>query len=392
MNILIAPDSFKGSLSATEAAEAIRQGVKAVMPEAETVGLPLADGGEGTVEAMVTATQGRFLYTNATGPLGEQIEARWGILGDDVTAVIEMASVAGLSLVPPEKRNPLLTTTYGVGELIKAVLDAKCSKLIIGIGGSATNDGGAGMAQALGADLLDETGRSIGRGGGELAKVAKVSRENMDKRLTKLEIKIAADVNNPLCGPQGASVVYGPQKGATPEMVAGLDAGLHHYAEIIARDIGIDVLEQAGAGAAGGLGAGLMAFCYARLHSGVALVLEASNFAEYLQAADLVITGEGRLDEQMQFGKALAGLGALAKHANVPVLALAGMIDIDTEKLDELGIAAALPCPDRPLSEAEAMAQAADLLQGATERALRLLLLGKDLASKSLPACEDRKS
>ena len=380
MNIIIAPDSFKGSLPAAEATEAIRQGIRAVMPEAETVSLPLADGGEGTVEALVAATRGRFIKTKVLGPLGDPVEARWGMLGDDVTAVIEMAAASGLTLVPPEKRNPLVTTTYGTGELIRAALDAGCSKLIIGIGGSATNDGGAGVAQALGARLLDAEGKPIGWGGGALANLEKIRIEGIDERLPRLEVKVGSDVSNPLCGPEGASAVYGPQKGATPEMVETLDKALAHYAEVIARDLKVDVKNRPGAGAAGGLGAGLMAFLNAKLHSGVVLVLEATGFEEYLESADLVITGEGKIDSQIHYGKALAGVGALAKRHGVPVVAVAGAIDVDPDRLAEMGIVAVMPCASGPMPEAESIQRAAELVQEATERIMRLVLVGRQIA------------
>lgn len=376
MNILIAPDSFKGSLSAVEAMEAIKQGVKAILPDAETVSLPMADGGEGTVEALVTATRGQTRVTKVTGPLGEPVEAQWGILGDDVTAVIEMAAASGLPLVPEGRRNPLVTTTYGTGELIKAALDANCTKLIIGIGGSATNDGGAGMAQALGAELLDNSGRPIGRGGAALKSLDRIKLDGMDPRLSRLEVKIASDVSNPLCGPHGASAVYGPQKGASPETVEFLDQALAHYAEIVSRDIGIHVKDTMGAGAAGGLGAGLMAFLKAEMHRGVTLVLNAVGFDEYLQAADLVITGEGKIDSQIQFGKTLAGIGLLAQRYHVPVVAIGGAVDIDDETLQELGILVAEPCTTSPMTESNAMGLAAELVQDATERIMRLVVLG----------------
>jgi len=379
MNILIAPDSFKGSLSAADAVEAIRQGIRAIMPEAETVGLPLADGGEGTVEALVAATHGRFITTKVTGPLGDPVEARWGILGDDITGVIEMAAASGLPLVPPEKRNPLITTTFGTGQLILAALEAGCTKLIIGIGGSATNDGGAGMAQALGAELLDADGRPLARGGGALINLDKIRIDRMDSRLGRLEVKVASDVKNPLCGPEGAAAVFGPQKGATPEMVEQLDKALAHYAEVILRDLQLDVPNLSGAGAAGGLGAGLMVFLRAQLHRGVAIVLEAINFEEYLQAAHLVITGEGKLDSQTAFGKTLSGIGALAKKYDVPVVAIAGMIDIDAEELEELGISAAVTCLPGPMDENQAMANAAELVQDAAERVMQLIAVGAKL-------------
>jgi glycerate kinase len=382
MNIIIAPTAFKGSLTATEAAEAIRQGVRAVLPTAETVGLPLADGGEGTVEALVTATRGHLVNTKVTGPLGQPVEAWWGILGDDITGVIELAAASGLTLLPPELRNPLLTTTYGVGELIRAALDTGCTRIIIGLGGSATNDGGAGIAQALGAELLDDADRPISRGGAALAKLAKIRLDKLDSRLQKVQVLLAADVSNPLYGPQGAAAIYGPQKGATPDMVEVLDKALQHYAEVIERELKLEIASVAGAGAAGGAGAGLMVFLNARLHRGITLVLETLRFEEYLQAADLVITGEGKIDTQIQYGKAVAGVGSLAKRVGVPVVAVAGAVELDGESLEEFGIAAALPCENRPMSEAEAMQNAPELVQEATERLMRLVLTGDKISRR----------
>jgi glycerate 2-kinase len=382
MNIIIAPAAFKGSLSAVSAAEAIRQGVRAVLPIAEIVGLPLADGGEGTVEALVTATRGHFVSSTVTGPLGKPVEAWWGILGDDITAVIEIAAAAGLPLVPPELRNPLRTTTYGAGELIRAALEVGCTRIIIGLGGSATNDGGAGIAQALGAELLDEAGDPIGRGGGALAHLDKIRLDKLDPRLQKTQILLAADVSNPLYGPQGAAATYGPQKGAPPEMVEVLDKALQHYAEVIERELKLEVAQVAGSGAAGGAGAGLMVFLNARLHRGITLILETLHFEEYLQAADLVITGEGKIDTQIQYGKAIAGVGSLGRRAGVPVVALAGAIEIDGESLEEFGIQAALPCLNRPTTEAEAMANAAELVQEAAERLMRLVLVGDKISRR----------
>lgn len=353
-----------------------------MLPIAEIVGLPLADGGEGTVEALVTATRGHFVSSTVTGPLGKPVEAWWGILGDDITAVIEIAAAAGLPLVPPELRNPLRTTTYGAGELIRAALEVGCTRIIIGLGGSATNDGGAGIAQALGAELLDEAGDPIGRGGGALAHLDKIRLDKLDPRLQKTQILLAADVSNPLYGPQGAAATYGPQKGAPPEMVEVLDKALQHYAEVIERELKLEVAQVAGSGAAGGAGAGLMVFLNARLHRGITLILETLHFEEYLQAADLVITGEGKIDTQIQYGKAIAGVGSLGRRAGVPVVALAGAIEIDGESLEEFGIQAALPCLNRPTTEAEAMANAAELVQEAAERLMRLVLVGDKISRR----------
>ncbi|MCS7265967.1 MAG: glycerate kinase [Armatimonadetes bacterium] len=367
MRVVIATDSFKGSALAREVAQAIAEGLKVALKQADFDLVPMADGGEGTVEALVEATKGQVIPKRVTGPLGEPVNAFFGILGDKETAVIEMAAAAGLNLVPPEKRNPLVTTTYGVGELIKAALNNGCKRIIIGIGGSATNDGGAGMAQALGAKLLDENGNEIGFGGGELSKLAKIDVISLDDRLKETEILVACDVTNPLTGPNGASAVYGPQKGATPEMVKLLDENLRHYAEIIRRDLGIDVENVPGAGAAGGLGAGLMAFCQAKLKRGVELVIQAVGLDERIQKADLVITGEGKIDFQTGFGKVPYGVAQVAKRYNKPVVAIAGQLGEGSEKCREWGIDACFSIINRPISEQEAISRALALLRRTAE-------------------------
>ncbi|MFW6149246.1 MAG: glycerate kinase, partial [Atribacterota bacterium] len=265
MKIIIAPDSFKGSLTAIEVSDALEKGVRKAYPNAQIEKIPMADGGEGTVQCLVNATQGKIYEKEVIGPLGEIVIASFGVLGDQDAAAIEMASASGLPLVPPEKKNPLITTTFGTGQLIKAALDHECSTMIIGIGGSATNDGGAGMVQALGAHLLDNNEIEIGFGGAQLSKLNRIDTSNMDKRISKTKILVASDVQNPLCGPTGASRIYGPQKGATEEMIVNLDNALSHFADIIKRDLGKDIKDIPGAGAAGGLGAGLMAFLNAEL-------------------------------------------------------------------------------------------------------------------------------
>jgi glycerate kinase len=381
MNIIAAPDSFKGSLTALEAADAIVQGIRDVMPDAEIVSVPLADGGEGTVEALVRATDGRFHQAQVTGPMGAPAEASFGILGDDVTGVVEMAQAAGLPLVPPEERNPLLATTYGVGELMKAALELGCRRLIVGLGGSATSDGGAGMAQALGVRLLTTEGSELKRGAAALMSLGRIDVSGRDERLEDVTVWAASDVTNPLCGPEGAASVYGPQKGASPQMVEMLDQALAHFADVVERHLQVDVRELPGAGAAGGLGAGLVAFCGAEVRSGPSLVLQLVNFEDYLQAADLVLTGEGKLDSQIAFGKALAGVTMLAEKHEVPVVAFTGNLDEDEEKLAELGIRAVVPIIPRPMAEEAAVANASDLLQAAAERAMRLLVVGRRLGS-----------
>jgi glycerate kinase len=379
MRIVIAPQSLKGSLKAAEAGVAIARGARAVFPEAEIAIVPVADGGEGTVQALVDATSGVIVERVVTGPLGEPVAAFFGILGDGRTAAIEMAAAAGLPLVPPEKRDPRATTTYGVGELILAALEMGSRHFIIGIGGSATNDGGAGMAQALGVSLTDAHGKEIERGGAALARLEHISLDGMDARLQASTFDVASDVTNPLCGPAGASAVYGPQKGATPEMVAQLDAALAHYAEVIERDLGLSVRDIPGAGAAGGLGAGLLAFLHATLRPGAQIVLEAVNLKEQLRGADLVITAEGQIDAQTAYGKTVGAVAALAKQFGLPVLALAGGLGEHYQQVYALGVDAVAALPSRPMTLEYAMEHAAELTSDAIERACRMIRLGSNL-------------
>ncbi len=374
MKIVIAPQGFKGNLTALEVARAIEAGVKRIVPDALTVLKPMADGGEGTVQALVDATGGEIITTGVTGPLGEPVNAHWGILNDRVTAVIEMAAASGLPLVPPEKRNPLITTTYGTGELILAALDKGCRKLIIGIGGSATNDGGAGMAQALGARLLDAGGKELAPGGAALADLEHVDITNLDPRLAGFEVTLACDVNNPLCGPRGASAIYGPQKGATPELVAQLDAALSHYADVVRKDLGADVQDVAGAGAAGGLGMGLMVFLKARLIPGIDVVIEATNLVADLAGADLVFTAEGRIDCQSAMGKVPTGVALKAKEFGSPVIAIAGEVADDCRVVYEKGIDAVLSTAPGPISRDESITMADKLIADTAECAMRLFL------------------
>jgi len=382
VNILVAPDSFKGSLTAVEAADAISQGIREVMPEAEIASLPLADGGEGTVEALVTATRGRIVERRVTGPMGEAVEARLGLLGDDFTGVVESAQACGLPLVPPERRNPLSATSRGVGELMLAALDAGCTKLIVGLGGVATNDGGAGMAQALGARLLGVNGSELRSGAQHLMSLERIDASGLDPRLASTTVIAASDVTNPLCGPEGASAVYGPQKGAGPQMVEILDRALGHYADLIARDLEVEVRHLPGAGAAGGLGAGLVAFCNAEIRSGAHVVMEMFAFDELLGAADVVFTGEGKLDSQIEFGKALRAVALLAEKHSVPVVAFTGSLQVEPRKLAGHGITSAVPILPGPMEEGEAMTRAGELLQLAVERTVRLLAVGQGLGGK----------
>ncbi|WP_283578862.1 glycerate kinase [Limosilactobacillus ingluviei] len=361
MKIVIAPDSFKGSLTAKEVGEAIQAGLKQVWPDAEYVLVPMADGGEGTVQALVDATGGCFVTRTVTGPLGLPVAARYGLLGQGQTAVIEMAAASGLPLVPADQLNPLLTTTYGTGELVRDALDQGVREIILGLGGSATNDGGAGLAQALGAHLLDQSGQELPFGGGALGELAQIDVSQLDPRLSQVKIKLASDVTNPLTGPQGATAVFGPQKGATPAMVTKLEANLRHYAAQLQTWLGQAVAQVPGAGAAGGLGAGLLAFTHASLHPGVELVVAATNLKRKAHGADLAFTGEGSLDFQTRFGKTPYGVAqaikAVAPHA--PVIALTGHIGPGGADLtDVIDAVFATPTGAKVLTQAMAEAKA----------------------------------
>ncbi|KRM95290.1 glycerate kinase [Liquorilactobacillus aquaticus DSM 21051] len=334
MKFVIAPDSFKGSMTAKEVADSIASGIKKVFPSAEYELVPMADGGEGTVQSLVDATDGKLLKKEVIGPLGNKVIATYGLLGNKKTAVLEMAQASGIGYIDSKTQNPLKATTYGTGELIIDALDHGVSKIILGIGGSATNDGGAGMAQAIGIKLLDINGHQLSFGGGELDKLYHIDLRQLDKRLADTEILIASDVVNPLIGPNGASVVFGPQKGATPEMVKKLDLNLQHYAIVIKKELGKDLAEFPGAGAAGGLGAGLLAFTNAKMSRGIDIVVEYSRLREKSQNADFVFTGEGGIDFQTKFGKTPYGVALATKKVspNAPVIVLAGNVgkDIDT--------------------------------------------------------------
>ncbi len=373
-NIVIAPDSFKGSVSSIEAASAIAEGLRHVIPDAEIVSIPMADGGEGTTEALLYSVGGELVPAEVTGPLGEPVTAHWARLSNGA-AVIEMASASGLPLVPADRRDPGVTTTRGTGELIRAALDSGCRRLLIGIGGSATNDGGAGMAQALGVSLRDRRGSELGPGGLELARLDTIDISGLDPRLTECEIMVASDVTNPLTGPLGASAVYGPQKGAAPEQVVELDAALLNYREKLTAVFGRDIGAMPGAGAAGGLGAGLAAFCGAELRSGISLVLELSGAEDLISNADLVITGEGKTDASSAMGKVPSGIGALAKRFGVPVVCLTGCADESAKELYGLGVSAVIPISDRPMSLDYSMQNAAALLSSTAERLARLLTI-----------------
>lgn len=382
LKIVVAPDKFRGSLSAPDAARAIARGVRNAEPSARIDEVPMADGGEGTVDALVAATGGSLRDVQVTGPLGSQVQARVGRLGDGATAVLEMAEASGLALVPKDQRDPTRATTRGTGELLLAAIDGGARRVILGIGGSATNDLGAGLAQVLGYRLLDREGREIGPGGGALADLDRIDATGRDPRLNGVEVLVACDVDNPLCGPRGASHVYGPQKGATPEVVALLDRNLAHAADVIERDLGRNIRELPGAGAAGGLGAGLVAFADGRLEPGIALVIRTVGLAERLSGAALCLTGEGAIDASSAFGKTAVGVGRLARSLGCPTIALAGNLGPGAADVLHAGIDAfASICPG-PIALEEALGRAEELLERAAEQVVRVFLAGRNGARR----------
>ncbi len=374
MRVLIAPQGFKGTLSGAEAAEAIAQGVACVLPGAEADLLPIADGGHGTLDALVGATRGSTRTTSVTGPLGHTVDARWGVLGDGTTAVIEMAQASGLTLVPERHRDPMLATTYGTGQLIAAALDAGFRDILVGVGGSATVDGGAGAVSALGVRLTDSAGDEVPLGAAGLARLAHVDLSHRHPALANARVRVAIDVSNPLCGPQGAAMVYGPQKGATPDQLPILDASLAHLALIAEQDLGVRVRDLRGAGAAGGLAAGLVAFADAELIGGAALVCDTVGINAHIEHADLVITGEGRLDAQTMFNKAPLEAARRASAAGVPCVAVAGSIGPGAEQLATQGVAlmeATLDDGSRVPDEGTARSLLVDATERLVRRALR---------------------
>lgn len=373
MKIVVAPDSYKGSLTAGEVAVSIERGIKRVFADAEVLKIPMADGGEGTVQSLVDGTGGEIIKVNVKDPLMREVEAFYGILGDKKTAVIEMAAASGLPLLSKDERDPMKTTTYGTGQLIKNALDKGCRNIIIGIGGSATNDGGAGMIKALEAKLLDENGKDIGFGGGSLGKLSKIDITDMDARLKECSITAACDVDNPLCGPKGASHIFGPQKGADEEMVEILDHNLANYAGVIKRDLGTNIIDVPGAGAAGGLGGGLMAFLNAKLRNGIDIVIDVTGLDKKLKGAQLVITGEGMIDYQTAFGKTPYGVAKCAKKYGIPVIAIAGGIGQDADTLYQKGFDSIFSIVDKPMSLEQSMKDGSILLENAAERIMRVL-------------------
>ncbi|QLB18109.1 glycerate kinase [Mannheimia granulomatis] len=343
MKIVIAPDSFKESLTALEVAQAIQIGFARVFPNADYQLVPMADGGEGSVQSLIDATKGSLQKISVKAPLANQVEATFGLSGDKQTAFIEMAAASGLHLVPFAQRNPLITTSFGTGELIKAALDLGVKKILLGIGGSATNDGGVGMLQALGLKFLDSQGNEIPAGGAALSQIARIDLSEMDARLNSVEFEVACDVNNPLCGKRGASAVFGPQKGATSEMVKTLDQALAHFADKVKTQLGIEIVDKAGAGAAGGMGGGLLLLPNVQLRSGVEIIIEATRLTEKVRDADLVITGEGRMDAQSIAGKTPIGVARTAKSFDKPVIAIVGSLRDDYPVVYQHGIDAVFP-------------------------------------------------
>ena len=376
MKIVIAPDSFKESLTAKEVCIAIETGFKRVFPEATYCLIPVADGGEGTVQSLVDATQGEILNLQVTGPISESVDAFYGLLGDGShTAVIEMAAASGLHHVPVHLRDPKLTSSYGTGELIKAALDHGATKIIIGLGGSATNDGGIGMLSALGVSFLDKYNQNIVANGAGLQHIKSINIDGLDARLSNCEILVACDVDNPLCGNHGASHVFGPQKGATPEDIQLLDDALKHYGDCIKQQFNIDVLNQAGAGAAGGMGAALMAFTNATLKPGIDLVLEAVQLNHYMDKTDLVITGEGRIDNQTIYGKTPMGVAKIAKQFDIPVIGIAGSLGKNHQAVYGCGIDAVFAAVPGAITLQQAFAEAHDNVANVAENIAKIFAL-----------------
>ncbi|WP_018886864.1 glycerate kinase [Paenibacillus massiliensis] len=378
-NFVLAPDSFKESMTAKEVCVAMEKGLRKVYPEANYIHVPMADGGEGTVQSLVDASDGQLLYAEVTGPLGQMVTASYGIMGDGTTAAVEMASASGIHLVEKSARNPLITTTYGTGELIRECLERGVRKIIIGIGGSATNDGGTGMAAALGARFLDAAGEELPWGGGSLGRLSSIDLTGLDPRLQEVQLIVACDVTNPLCGPTGASVVFGPQKGATPDMVQQLDANLAHYAEVVNRKLGKNVLDVPGAGAAGGLGAGLLIFTQAVLQKGIDIVIEYTGLSDKIATADVVFTGEGGIDFQTKFGKTPYGVARAAKAKGKRVIALAGYVGAGIETLYNEGIDAIFGIVPGASALEHLLAEGPENVERTAENIARVLQFGKSL-------------
>lgn len=379
MKIVIAPDSFKGSLSAYEVAEAIQMGIKRVDKNIETVIVPMAYGGEGTVQSLIDASEGTLIELTVYDPLFRTIKSFYGIMGDGETAVIEMSAASGLPLLKPNERNPLKTTSYGLGELIKDALNKGCKKFIIGLGGSATNDGGCGMAQALGAKFFEHEDNELGMGGGELLKIKSIDFSGLDCRIMNAAFLAACDVDNPLCGSNGASEIYGRQKGASDEDVIILDKGLNHFAEIVKQQLNLNINDVPGAGAAGGLGAGVIIFLKAKLERGIEIVTKITHLAEKMEGADLVITGEGKIDFQTAFGKTPYGVAQIAKEKNIPLIVFAGSLGEGYKTLYDRGFGAIFSIIDKPMLLQDAIDNASPLLENAAENIIRSWIKNKSI-------------
>lgn len=384
MKIILAPDSFKGSLTSLEVAGAMEAGIKRALPDADCIRIPMADGGEGTVQSLLDAVGGELISCTVKGPAGRRVVAAYGILADGRTAVIEMAAASGLALVGGRSKNPLKTTSYGTGELIRDALDRGARKIILGIGGSATNDAGTGMAQALGVVFRDADGRIIREkgAGGMLHRIESVDLGGIHPGLRRAHIQVACDVDNPLTGENGASRVFAPQKGADEAMVQTLDANLQHFAAVIERELGVDVDRVPGAGAAGGMGAGLLVFAGAELKRGIEIISRATSIETHLRSADLVLTGEGRVDFQTAFGKAPAGIARLAGEYGVPVVAIGGGLADDAGEVFKHGIGGLEPAIARDMTLDEALANSREYIANAAERAIRLITIGQGITKK----------
>ena len=376
MKIVIAPQAFKGSISAMNAAKAIEHGVKSVLPNCETILIPIADGGDGTLETLIDVMGGDIVTENATGPLGSKLKADWGALSNQKTAIVEMARTSGLALLNPNDLDPYKATTYGLGEMISKSMDKGYREFIVGIGGSATNDAGAGLAQALGVRLLNASGKEIGRGGFNLKHLDSIDMSRLDPRIAESKFNVACDVDNPMCGPEGASAVYGPQKGASKEMISVLDNALQHFCHIVHRDLNKEIKHMPGAGAAGGLGGGMFAFLNASLKKGIDIVLETLDFDEKIGDADLVITGEGQMDFQTVFSKAPIGAAKASKSKNIPVVSLSGSLGKDYELVHDHGIDAVFSIPSKPMTLQESSDNAHELISKASEEIMRTILVG----------------
>jgi len=384
MRVVIAPDSFKGCLNALNVAHAMFRGVQRVYPDSVIDMIPMADGGEGTVEAILCAVRGESIKMEVTDPIGRSIEAAYALIDEGETALIEMAAASGLTLLSAQERNPRVTSTHGTGMLIRDALDRGVNKILLGIGGSATNDGGAGLAVALGVKFLDAQGNELPQGGAALANLVNLDMSGLDPRLAKVQIEVACDVQNTLCGPQGASAVYGPQKGANPEDIRVIDTALLNFGQVLSRASGINLLELAGGGAAGGLGAGVVGFLGAKLRPGSQMVLEVAKGDEKIKHADLVLTGEGSTDFQTAYGKVPVGVSALAQKYNVPVLVISGSVEGSPDFLADFGIAGCFSVAEGPATLDEAFLKAGEQLERAVWRILTVWKLGEKYATKKI--------